>query len=113
MNFQELNSTMKLSIKQKVASDLALRDSANRFFDQLEKTPSKSITVSFTGIKSISRSFAHQYLARKADSTKEILESDVPEVVSKMFAVVQRPGKKYELPKLSVRRLSSVDAAFS
>ena len=104
---------MKISIKQKVSEDLALRDSANRFFDYLEKLPNHSLTVSFTGVKSISRSFAHQYLTRKSNSRKKILEDSVPNLVSRMFEVVESPSEKYKLPKMTVHKLGNIKAALA
>lgn len=104
---------MKISIKQKVSEDLALRDSANRFFDDLEKLRNDSIAVSFAGVKTISRSFAHQYLTRKSKSSKEITEENVPKLVSQMFEAVENPSEKYKLPKLTAHKLSTIEAALA
>ena len=102
---------MKILIKQKLSEDLALRDSANRFFDYIEKLSNDSLTISFAGIKSISRSFAHQYVIRKQQSVKEIMDVNVPESVARMFDVVSHPSEKFKLPgKLTLHKLSEFDA---
>ena len=50
-----------IMIKERISVDLALRDSVGIFFDYLESIPQKEITVDFSNIKSISRSFSHEY----------------------------------------------------
>ncbi|MBI5225643.1 DUF4325 domain-containing protein [Candidatus Micrarchaeota archaeon] len=75
-------------LKEFVASDLALRDSADRLFDNVESVKSMKVTLDFAGIESITRSFAHQYRVRKESARKQILETNVPTVVSRMFVVV-------------------------
>lgn len=89
-----MKSTTKIMIKESVSVDLALRDSADAFFDSLESLPQKEIIVDFSAIKSISRSFAHEYITRKNQSKKNISETNVPENVRKMFQVVEQPKEK-------------------
>ncbi len=81
-------------IKEQISVDLALRDSADIFFDYLESIPQKDIIVDFNSVKSISRSFAHEYVTRKNRSKKIIIETNVPENVRKMFHVVEQPAEK-------------------
>ena|GEM_PF-6117528 len=47
------------------------------------------------GVRSISRSFAHEYTVRKASSSKYIREINLPLNVSKMLKIV-RSSKKPE-----------------
>lgn len=104
---------MKLDIAKKVSEVLSLRDAADDFFDAIEKSSDASITVNFSNVSFMSRSFAHQYLTRKKQSAKKITETNLPENIRKMFDVVKRPGKKHELPKPTFRRIDSFDAALS
>lgn len=89
-----MKSAIKVMIKEQISVDLALRDSASAFFDYLESIPQKEIVVDFSSIKSISRSFAHEYITRKNNSKKSITETSVPENVKKMFYVIEQPTEK-------------------
>ncbi|MFA4946599.1 MAG: DUF4325 domain-containing protein [Candidatus Micrarchaeia archaeon] len=90
----------EISITRVVSIDLALRNTANAFFNELERYKEKNITVNFKGVKSISRSFAHQYLENKKNSEKIISETNIPDNVEKMFQVVENPTRKYQLVDL-------------
>ena|SRR3989338_4872014 len=81
-------------IKELIAVDLALRSSAENLFNHLEELSEKQIIVDFTGVKSISRSFAHEYFIRKNQSKKTISEINVPENVKKMIRIVEQPHDK-------------------
>lgn len=89
-----MKSTIKVMIKERISVDLALRDTADMFFDYLESIPQKEIIVDFNNIKSISRSFAHEYITRKNQSKKLITETNLPENVKKMFYVIEQPAEK-------------------
>lgn len=91
------NMMKAVRIREAVSEDLALRDSANRFFDEIEGYPEAAIAIDFRGIRSISRSFAHQYMTRKHQSTKSISEANVPQNVNSMFRVVSEPAPKPRL----------------
>lgn len=92
----------RIRIKDAISSDLALRDSANSFFDLIEsKKFSDDIQVDFSDIKSISRSFAHQYLQRKSACKKEVEEINVPENISKMFEIIKNQDEKKSFIKRS------------
>lgn len=77
-----------IHIKDEILSDLALRDMADSFFDQLEIMPEDNIQIDFSNICSISRSFAHQFITRKNTTRKTITEINMPENVQKMFRVI-------------------------
>lgn len=53
--------------------------------------------MDFSEIKSISRSFAHQYLIRKRASKKKITEINIPSSVAKMFSIVDSSTKKDQI----------------
>ncbi|MGI0014661.1 MAG: hypothetical protein ACREBU_14660 [Nitrososphaera sp.] len=83
-----------IRIKEVVSADLALRSRADAFFDAVDKLHSHELVIDFSDVRSISRSFAHQYQARKKMSKKKIREIHVPSLVAKMFEVVVTAGKK-------------------
>ena len=84
--------TILIEIREKISIDLALRHTADLFFNQLEYLPDSEISVSFTDVRSISRSFAHQYMLRKKLSNKRIRELNLPAYVQKMFKLVEETG---------------------
>jgi hypothetical protein len=84
---------VKVNIKHMISIDLALRDTADSFFDELEKMKI-DVEVDFSGVRSISRSFAHQYTIRKKQSYRKIIELNTPQNVMKMFAIVSKSGRK-------------------
>lgn len=83
-----------------VAPDLALRDIASRFFDGIESRPEGKIIIDFSGVESISRSFAHEYLVRRGRSAKTFVEVNVPDNVSKMFVAAMDHRKEPRFPGL-------------
>ena len=89
-----MTTSTKINIKKEISVDLSLRHSANTFFDYIESLEDKELIIDFKGIKSISRSFAHQYMLRKQESDKIIKETNVLEDVQKMFSVIKQPRKK-------------------
>lgn len=87
-------------IAEVLSPDLALRQTADLFFNQLESKKALSLTIDFKGVRSISRSFAQQYLERKKRTTKSIDEVNVPVNVRKMFEVVQEAARRPQLVNL-------------
>lgn len=96
-----MNREKNIKIRNILSVDLALRDSANQFFDYVDSLPENQITIDFTGIISISRSFAHQYVTRRFNSNKTISEVNIPLNISKMFKVVENPAQKTQLIDLT------------
>jgi len=95
-------------ISRMVSADLALRDWADGFFDKVEAMPGEKITVDFSGVHSISSSFAHQYLLRKSRTKKKIEELNMPQNVKKMFDVVKKPAGRDRFPAL--RQIETIPA---
>lgn len=94
-----------ISISKTIARDLALRENADLFFQKVQSYPQNEIVIDFTDVKSISRSFAHEYLSRKRMSNKTIKEIKVPYNIQKMFDIVQKPNqraKELDLDSLQV-----------
>ena len=80
-----------------ISPDLAFRSSADEFFDSIESIKVENIVVDFKGIRSISRSFAQEYLDRKKKSRKITTEKNVPVLVKKMFEVVRQTQEKTKI----------------
>ena len=89
-----MTTSNKIIVKNKIAVDLALRESAKDFFNFIEPLSQKEIVLDFKGVLSISRSFAQEYVNRKKSSFKKIKEINVPQNVKKMFKVVEQPCEK-------------------
>ncbi len=101
----------KIFVKKTVFTDLALRSSADAFFNHLEILKDKELVLDFKGVKSISRSFAHQYLLRKKTSRKNISEVNVPKTVKLMFKAVENPMKKPHLVDFHAFKVIPIRAA--
>jgi hypothetical protein len=86
-----------------IYEDLALRDSASRLFDQIEEAPETHFSLDFAGVRSMSRSFADEYIARRAKSKKTITECNIPGSVALMMEAVSRRSKKKGFKVDSVR----------
>ncbi len=100
--------TKVVRISKEIAEDLALRDSADRLFNSIEASKEKEVVIDFSEIRTISRSFAHQYTLRKRDCNKYVTETNVPQNVQKMFRVVSEPAPKPHLVDLRGIRVVAV-----
>lgn len=90
--------TRTIRLAEAVYEDLALRDSAARIFESVEDSPEPEIVMDFSGVRSMSRSFADEYVSRRSRSVKTIREVNVPDSVRRMIDVVsQRPKAKKRL----------------
>ncbi|MDO8648021.1 MAG: DUF4325 domain-containing protein [Candidatus Diapherotrites archaeon] len=98
----------KIEIAKIISENLALRDLVSNFFDDLEKMKEKQITIDFKKVKSISRSFAQEYLTRKNTSKKDINEANVPENVEKMFEIINETEKRTPLIDLKTVKIICV-----
>jgi len=83
-----------LLVKKELSENLAFRDLAITFFDTINSLNTEKVVLDFSGIKSISRSFAHEYSKQKEFSKLEIIEENVPDNVKKMLKVVSEPETK-------------------
>lgn len=101
-----MTSSTKILIIEEVSEDLALRDSARKFFDKIESLPTKEVIVDFKNVRSISRSFAHEYLSGKRRLKKVIAEINIPPNVQKMFKAVEEPKERVEI--LNLRSIKAV-----
>lgn len=88
-------------VSEELARNLVLRDNASELFNRIESLKQKHISIDFKGAQSMSRSFAHEYLTRKNNSSKCIDEINVPTELEKAFDVVShQPRKKKRFPQL-------------
>jgi len=90
-------SNKTIFISEEVSNDLALRDIADALFEDIESLPESEVVIDFSGVTTITRSFAHQYSLRKKSSKKDISEVNMPTNIRKMFDIVEN---KYEKTKL-------------
>ena len=86
-----------LGLKDRVSEDLSLRNMASDIFKAKEFQDAKEILIDFTGIKFISRSFAHEYLQCKAKQQCQLFEVNVSSNIKKMFEIVESTKVKSEL----------------
>ena len=91
-----------LLVEEILSPDLALRDTAKHLFQTIDMLPENEIVIDFSNIKSISRSFAHEYVTIKPHSTKEVTESNIPANIQKMFEIVSKTSAKPKLVDLDV-----------
>lgn len=84
------NDLATLCIQKQISSNLSFRHSADALFEYINSRNESKIVVDFSGIESITRSFAHQYVLNKIESNKQILERDIPSEIKPMFELVER-----------------------
>lgn len=82
-----------ISIKEQISKDLALRSSAEKLFADINQLSDNKIILDFSGVTSITRSFAHQYVQNKKKSNKEITENNLSLDIEKMFEIVSNPQR--------------------
>ncbi len=82
-----------IKIAEVVSKDLALRHNAIALFEFIDSYPETEIQIDFSGVRTITWSFAHEYLKSKATTSKTIEETNVPVEVCKMFEVVTKKIK--------------------
>ncbi|MGD1836606.1 MAG: hypothetical protein ACPKPY_00925 [Nitrososphaeraceae archaeon] len=83
-------SEKTIRISEMISSDLAFRNNADSLFDKLDSSQYDKIKLDFLDVKSISRSFAHEYSIRKKNSRKIIVEVNMPKNIEKMLRIVEK-----------------------
>jgi hypothetical protein len=78
-----------IRVADMLSTDLALRDTATRLILYADGLANPQVILDFSNVRSVTRSFAHEYCIRKREARKRIREENVPENVAKMFAVAQ------------------------
>lgn len=91
-----------------MSEDLALRHAAARLFERVDGMSASKVIMDFEGVKTITRSFAHEYLQRKKASKKHVEEMNVPPDVQRMLEIVlaaQHDKKRVDLGAVTVTTL--------
>jgi hypothetical protein len=86
--------TKTINVADVLSANLALRQTAARFLLYVEGLPDSEVILDFSDVRTISRSFAHEYCQRKRDLHRRIKEANVSPEVAKMFAVVKEARTK-------------------
>ena len=81
---------VEIKIGETIHSNLGMNSSARNLFKELNNSPAENITIDFSNVIFMSRSFTQEYLFQKLNSDKNIVEQNVPEDVQKMFDVVKK-----------------------
>src|SRR4030067_2714823 len=81
--------TKSINVADMLSANLALRETAARLLLYIEGLPDSEVVLDFSEVRTISRSFAHEYCVRKRDLHRRISEANVPPDVAKMFAGVK------------------------
>lgn len=89
-----ISRSKTINVAHALPENLALRESAARFVTYIESLPNPEVILDFCHVKTISRSFAHEYCTRKRDIHKRVREVNVSPDVAKMFAVVREARAK-------------------
>jgi hypothetical protein len=84
------SNEITLCLQQRFSSNLAFRHSADDLFEYINSLSTQQVVIDFSGIKSITRSFAHQYIVNKIKSDKQIAECEIPLKIKPMFELVER-----------------------
>lgn len=79
----------EVMISSEIRPNLSIRGGAKVFFDYIKNIPGNEILINFEGSKSISRSFAQEYLKQKRLINKEIIEINVPENIYSILKAVE------------------------
>lgn len=88
-----------LLLKDRASENLSLRNMASNVFNAEEFQGKDRVLVDFTGIVSISRSFAHEYLVNKEKQSCVVVDVNVPPDIGRMFEIVKNSQEKPELVK--------------
>ena len=86
--------TKTINVADVLTANLALRETAARLLLYIEGLPDAEVILDFSEVRTISRSFAHEYCMRKRDLHRRIREANVSPDVAKMFVVVREARTK-------------------
>ena len=84
-----ISRSKTIRVASVLSKDLALRETARKFVLYVDGLPDPVVILDFSDVRTITRSFAHEYCTRKRDMHKRVREANVSPSVAKMFAVVQ------------------------
>lgn len=81
---------VEIKIEESINCNLGMNSSARNLFKELNNSPAENITIDFSDVIFMSRSFTQEYLFQKMNSDKNIVEENVPEDIKRMFEVVMK-----------------------
>lgn len=84
-----LSHSKTINVAKVLSPNLALRETAMDFVRQVERLPNPEVIIDFSAVRTVTRSFAHEYQARIRDVHKRVKEANMSPEVARMFAVVQ------------------------
>ncbi len=84
----------KVLLSERFGDNIFTRNTISAFFEEINKMKEAKIELDFSGVEFISRSCADEYLKRKQDSKKKILEVNMSKEICSMFNAVQNQYKK-------------------
>ena len=90
------------------SDNLAFRQNAEDLFDYIEQLHEKEVIFDFTGVTSMSRSFAHQYNLMKSQYSHDIIEIGKSIEIKRMFEFVKKQREKRPLVQISHLRVLTV-----
>jgi|SRR3989338_4195346 len=96
-------SIKKLIVKNVLSQDLATRDSVKNLFQLINSSKEDTIVLDFAQVKSITRSFAHEYLCYRDNSDKIIEEINLSPWLKKMFLVVDKSEREPIIERSSMK----------
>ena len=79
-----------IHISQELYPNLGLNTVAKELFSNINNSNVEKVTIDFTGVKFMSRSFTQEYLFQKLLTDKKIIEINVSLDIQKMFEVVSK-----------------------
>ncbi len=80
----------EIKVSERVADNLATRRAADELFDFIQARPGKAVILNFRRVEFMSRSFAHEYLLKKKETRKRIVEKNMVSSVKRMFTFVKK-----------------------
>lgn len=84
------NEQNKIKLVNQISKNLIFRDTADKLFDDINDINEPEIIIDFNKIKSITRSFAHQYLINKRKSKKNIIVINISPNIKNMFELIEK-----------------------
>lgn len=94
----------QIVIKDILSENLAIRNTADYLFKKINTQKSEKVILDFKGIKSISRSFAQEYLQNKNTVSKIVCEKNMPKNIKEIFSAIEidKPKQVLKLKAISL-----------
>jgi hypothetical protein len=84
----------KILLSERFGDNIFTRNTISAFFDEVNKMKEAEIEFDFSNVKFISRSCADEYLKRKQNSKKKLIEVNMPKEICLMFNAVKNQYEK-------------------